>query len=762
MYTLNKLIQGKSYQLVRFFVALLVVASIACHPGYAQELEGGSGVGEQPQKSSKAAKILDRITVVGSSGKVSEVPGAAALIEGEELEEAKTGVGDITRALRTVPGVNIVEEEGYGVRPNIGMRGTPSERSNSITLMEDGVLIAPAPYAAPAAYYFPSFARMSGVEVLKGAGQIKYGPRTTGGSLNLLSTLIPDQFKAHGNIATGSFNTSRAHLYLGDSFENVGYLLETFQITTDGFKDLDGGGDTGFEIHDYVGKLRFNTDRDAEMYQQLQLKAGYYEQDGYETYLGLSRTDFGNTPYRRYAASQLDRIEIRQQQYQAQHYAEISEDFDVTTTGYYNGTDRSWNKLDGVNGRSLSSILDNPQLYPDAFAWLTGSANSPNDALTMRDANREYYGSGVQSVAVAKMKGAGVDNRIEFGVRYHQDEEDRKQQDGFFRMDNGRMVQTRQGAPKSQTNRVSSAEATALYLQDTISTGAWRFVPGLRYENISLTRKDYGKNDPDRIGSELKENTNNLDVWIPGLGAEYAWTESVSTFAGIHKGFSPPGPSDTDGVKEEESIAYELGTNIKHRSFVSQFTGFVNDYDNLLGVDSLSSGGAGTGDQFNLGEALTYGVESSLRYDFADLLETSYRLPVYATYTYTHAEFRSSFFNEQYGKVTSGDAIPYIAPHQFAIGAGVEHDDYGKLLFRSYFVDSMHTQPSSPTQVDSPNTDSYYVVDLHVESPEIRKGLILYMDVTNLFDNDYIVAWRPAGARPGMPLTALGGVKFAF
>ncbi|MGR8950626.1 MAG: TonB-dependent receptor plug domain-containing protein, partial [Gammaproteobacteria bacterium] len=124
---------------------------------------------------------MGHVQVIGSQERRFDIPGSAHLITEEEIR--LQSYDDINRILRKVPGVYLREEDGYGLFPNISLRGVDTSRSAKITLMEDGVLTAPAPYAAPSAYYSPTAGRMSSLEVLKGSSQVRYGPHVTGGVL---------------------------------------------------------------------------------------------------------------------------------------------------------------------------------------------------------------------------------------------------------------------------------------------------------------------------------------------------------------------------------------------------------------------------------------------------------------------------------------------------------------------------------------------------------------------------------------------------
>jgi len=702
-------------------------------------------------------RVSELVNVVASQSALETLPGSAYLLHGEELQRQKQGFDDVHRMLRQVPGVVIQEEDGYGLRPNIGMRGSGSERSSTITLMEDGVLIAPAPYAAPSAYYFPVTGRMTAIEIRKGSSQIKFGPRTNGGVLNFLSTPVPTHLGLNADFAFGEDHTLKGHVNVGDSHKNVGWMFETYQLRTNGFKELDGGDRTGFYVQDYLGKIRFNTSPQSSTFQSLELKIGAGKEDSDETYLGLTGEDFAANPVRRYAASQRDNITWDHQQYQVQHFLTLQSGFDLTTTVYRNNFARNWYKLQSVLGTELGSIFDDPDQNARELDIARGATSAP-DALKVRANNREYYSQGVQSVAGFSLETGDVGHDIEVGFRYHGDQEDRFQHEDGFQMAEGRMNLTSSGAPGSQTNRVSDASAFAIFAQDKIELSRVSILPGFRYESIDLTRTDYSTTDPNRTEpTDIRETP--VSAFIPGVGITYSARPGMNLFGGVHKGFSPPGPGAGQFTKPEESINYELGLRGRKSSLGADVVFFYNDYSNLLGADTLSSGGSGEGDLFNGGAARATGLEVFFSYKIAEGSSGRLRLPLQVSYTLTDAEFLTSFRSEfeEWGEVEKGDKLPYLPRHQLYASVAVE-DARWLAGFNAHYNSRMRTTAGQGTILAAEGTDSFFVVNLFGEV-DLGKNIRAFANLQNLTDASYIVARRPAGARPGLPRTLMMGVK---
>ncbi|MFW6093731.1 MAG: TonB-dependent receptor family protein, partial [Pseudomonadota bacterium] len=601
-------------------------------------------------------------------------------------------------------------------------------------------------------------ARISAVEVRKGSAAVRHGPRTTGGAVNLISTPIPDQpFSGRAQVLLGSDDALLGHAHVGGRGERFGFLLEGVRQQTDGFKDLDGGGDTGYELDDYLAKLSYRTSG-ASLYQELELKVGRTEQTADETYLGLTDRDFADDPYRRYRASRRDEFDSEHDQLELRHYAALTERLDATTVLYRNEFARNWYKAGAVGGLSLTEVLENPRARARELAWLKG-ADSPDDAIELRNNNREYTSEGVQTIVGWQPAWSGpARHELELSVRYHEDEEDRFQDDDAYRMRGGRLELTRDGAPGSQANRVARADAWSVYLHDAISVGRWTLTPGLRFESIELTREDYAGDDPGRDRGAVSNHDNRVEEWIPGLGAMYRLNDRVRLLASVHKGFNPPAPgSDADS---EQSVNYETGLRYTTDRVTAEAIAFYNDYDNLVGTCTASSGGGCTvGDQFDGGEVNMHGLELTAATEMA---AGAWRFPLEASYTYSDAEFRTAFSSgfDEWGTVESGDEVPYLPEHQLHLRAGAAFGRWRTDLTATY-VGEMRVVAGSGDPAAGERVDDHWVVDVAGEV-EVTNGVSLFARIENLLDEDYRVSRRPAGSRPGRPQTALAGVRVAF
>jgi Fe(3+) dicitrate transport protein len=249
---------------------------------------------------------------------------------------------------------------------------------------------------------------------------------------------------------------------------------------------------------------------------------------------------------------------------------------------------------------------------------------------------------------------------------------------------------------------------------------------------------------------------------VPGIGITYAATPNLNVFGGIHKGFSPPGPGSTEFTQSEASFNYELGLRGQRRSLGAEVVFYYNDYSNLLGIDTLSSGGSGEGNLFNGGASRATGIEASLSYDFAELSASGPRFPFLFSYTLSDAEFLSSFDSTYapWGDVHEGDKLPYLARHQLYARFAVEESGWSAGVDANY-TSRMRTEAGQGDIPPGQGTDAYLVVNAFAEL-DLSEDVRFFATVQNVGNSAYIVSRRPAGLRPGLPRTFMTGIKLAL
>jgi len=732
-----------------------------------------SGMADEELGIRSNTGVLENIMIIGNPANIENMPGSAHVITKEEIRQQS--YDDVSRILRKVPGVYVREEDGFGLFPNISLRGVDTSRSAKVTILEDGILMAPAPYSAPSAYFSPTMGRMSGLEVLKGSSQIKYGPHITGGVINYLSTPIPLEETYYLKSLVGSFGEMRTQAYVGNTIDtnagSFGFLLEGYSRKNDGFKKIDetadfrDGDDTGFSKFEPM--IQLSWEPNTEIYQRLEFKYGRTDLDANETYLGLSEADFKASPLRRYAASRFDNIATIQNRSHLRYTVSPTENLDITTTLYYNSFKRNWYKLKdlrNVNGNKigLSAALAGVQ-NGEGLDCLKGDLAC---SLRVRANNRAYNAKGIESIAKYRFGSDKVRHEISAGIRLHQDEVRRFQRDDdYIQEANGTISNMIAGAPGGAGDRLQKTGAVAVYIQDTIETGSWTFIPGIRYEALDQTYES---------PKDTLKGTNKMNLTAGGLGVSYKFNESLTGFGGIHRGFSPPSPKGAvSGLNEEISTSIEAGTRYarQDKSLAAEAVVFYTDFKDLIVISNI--GGTGTGDDENFGRATAYGLELSAQYDAGIAHNWPLHNPWYINLTYTNATQKNDALSTDAESIFSfgrkGNKIPYIPEFQVSFGTGIESTNWGAFISGNYVSEAFTSANNVSNQLNGNGTpdarfgkvESYFMTDFSAFY-RLTETVKLLGGVQNLFDKRYIVSRQPEGPRPNMPRFFYAGIEITL
>lgn len=671
--------------------------------------------------------VKGKSSILGSKKQQFKLPSSYNTIEQQELND--NHVMTTNEALRKIPGVVVRDEEGFGMRPNISIRGLNPTRSTKVMLLEDGIPLAYAPYGDNTSYYYPTIDRFSSIEVLKGAGQIKYGPQTIGGVINHITPAPPEKFGGYISFTGGNRDFLNTKLNVGGN----GVLLDYT------FKKGDGARDnTNHNIDD----LNFKIVRDLTENQALTLRTNYFSENSQVSYSGLTRAEYENfggeyNPFRN------DSFTTKRYGASVTHDWQINQNSNLVTNVYYSYFDRDWWRQQ--SNSAAGNIAAGTGCSSIGSARVAGRRINSDDCLGNQGRLRTYETYGVEP-RLNINHDLGL---LELSMRIHREQQDRRQVNGSSpRARVGNLVEDNY----RETNAISG------FISNRFDIGKFSITPAVRYEHIENERLN-------RLNGAGGKDI--LHAWVPGISVGYTPNEQVTYFAGVHKGFAPPRTEDlitNEGgavdVKPENSKNYEVGFRVKPnaRTYI-ETTAFYNDFSNLIAVGSVASNLPALAQ----GQAVFAGLEMLGKYDFDNGFYSKAAI-TWLPIAEQESPFRRVDTNAIVANSMEGKRQPYAPKQTITAGLGFRNSDWDAML-EAVHVGEQFADFAETKDVDvlgqNGVIDSYTIFNaaFNYKIPQYKTSL--FVVGKNIFDREYIVD-RTRGIIIGMPALFQVGARYDF
>jgi Fe(3+) dicitrate transport protein len=683
---------------------------------------------------------LSEILVLGSRARLESTTGAGALLDAQTLERSR--VLTVNEALRKIPGVVARDEEGLGLRPNIGVRGLNPTRSTKVLLLEDGLPLAFAPYGDNASYFHPPIERFERVELLKGSSQIAFGPQTIGGVINYLTRRTPESFEGALNLRGGNRGLRDAQLRVGDRIDatGTGWQLNATHKASEGARDnielqFD---DVALRLEQPLGESR-----------TLAVRASLFREDSQVPYSGLTLAEWQRDPRGNVFVN--DNFELDRWAVSATLGQRFGNDAELRTSVYYTYFNRDWWRQSSNSGQRPNDSSD-----PNCAGMANLLTTCGNEGRL-----RQYYTSGAEARFLQPLEFATLTGELNVGMRHHLEKQIRFQVNG-----DTPTARTPGMGPNGgiRENNRRDVAATSAFVEASLGQGRWRVKPGVRYESIEFERRNF------LAGGGAGRTT--LEEWVPGIGMTFELGTNTTLFAGVHRGFAPPRVEDiitpaggSVDLDAERSWNSEIGVrSALRRGFNVELTAFNLDFSNQIVPASVAGGLGAT--LTSAGRTAHRGLEFSSQFDSAEALGTAWNLYGRAALTWLAvAEYRGTRFSSVTPSVNvTGNRLPY-APEEFAtVALGVEvpsglSGEVELFYSGSAFTDDLNTVAVA-TNGQRGRTGGHGILNATVAQP-IGDALTVYGSVKNLADKVY-VADMSRGLIPGPPRQLQFGFEYRF
>lgn len=446
------------------------------------------------------------ITSTGIKGETKDIPGTISVIDAKQIQES--GAQNIGQIITRVPGTNYLDEDGRGLKPNIGLRGLEPLRNKNLLVLLDGKFpIGMTYYGSPASYYMTPVQSIERIEVIKGASPVLYGGYSVGGVINMITKKGEYTPETKADLSYGSFNSLNVQLSSGGNTGKTNYLVSGLLRQGDGFRDR-----SKFKVGDFTINLGTRIDSTSE----ISLYLNGFGEDS-ETPGGLTQAQ--------YEAS------VKQSQHTSDHF--YSKRFSTAI---------SYKKVYKKYHTFSTSVYGN---YFERDWWFAYKNPTTTGAL------RGIHALGNVTDYHYKKDIFKKKNSLIAGIRIHTD-----------RLDNLSIAGADKEARTGTTtgNDVNKSFIYEGYIYDEFGlTKNLTLASGIRYTDITYTKNDFIK----KRKEEMKVNAT-----VYSFGFIYKLLEHSRIYATVSRGFQPPtlnaavNPANIDAgvnLKPETSMNFEAG-----------------------------------------------------------------------------------------------------------------------------------------------------------------------------------------------------------
>ncbi|MBX9822987.1 TonB-dependent receptor family protein [Afipia birgiae] len=644
---------------------------------------------------------------LSTEGDVRTYPGARTLVTAEEIKQS--GAKSVEDVLRRVPGIQIFDETGIGILPNIGVRGLNPLRSERTMVLVDGVPIAPGPYTGTGLSLFPvTLESIDRIDVVRGGAAVHFGPNNIGGVINIITKQVP-------NRTTATLS------------EKLSFATRSGKPLTDTYMSVGG------PINDQAGlQLQANfiggsTDRQHSNNGVINVLA-----DGYVNLSNNSR--------------------IRTQ---LQYYRLDSElPGALTPLTYQRDPTLSQRPYDGVKGDAVRGAVTYTQDFGEnaRFIW-TNFGHALNREFTfaqpfdpavkttsVSNSPRSFRVVGSEPQFIVGHETLGISQKLTVGARYVREDVD-------FSVNNTSLA-TQVTIP--QRDWRFGTNGYAAYVSNTFNFFDERLsiTPGTRFELVET-------NFQDSITQFASGNTSK--EWLPGLAVGYKLTDAVFLFANTNRSLRPPQVAQVTrggAVGAEIARVYEAGTRITPMNGLEfTATAFRFNYEDQIEFDRAKQL------YVNLGQTKHEGLEFAGRWSPQFLPGLGFG----ASYTNVHATQLTGLYK--------GRRVPFSSEHLVNLTADYRTGPWMLATGVSRQSEAFSDAANSPVESKDGATGpipaywlwnakvSYQIVSTPQQTTELSLALNNILDANYYFRG---VDTSPIGRVPGPGRSVTVGLRATF